>query len=159
MFHVKIPNAKVFTPLNPNAKEFQPKASPVAVPDITSPELKKVAQRKNTPYISPGDTKSSQAEFDSDDETDDDEEDDDEDHPQQRNRLLSSCSLDDFIIFEDESPKINREKASPFLIAFLAADESDDEDLGQENDPNATFFEEESEINVKAFKIIMISKK
>ena len=43
------PNAKVFTPLNPNAKEFQPKASPVPDKTITSPELKKAAQRKNTP--------------------------------------------------------------------------------------------------------------
>lgn len=152
------PNAKVFTPLNPNAKEFQPKKAAAAsvaatiVPEKKSPEvqLKNVALRKCTPFISNGVSpvevkplevdsaivESDDEIDDSDDEDDIDDEDQDQDHhSEQRKRQYSTCSLDDFIVFEDQDgPKLNREKCSPFLIAFISG--SDDEDVGQENDDN-----------------------
>ena len=143
------PNAKEFVPLNPNAKEFTPKSSAtnnIPVPEKdqsikrSSPEpvvsLKTVAQRKCTPWIPPGSSFGSSLDFelpeaqelseDSDsDEDNDDSDDSDSDGESQRNaraRLLSQCSEDGFIQFE-ESPKIkspiDTNKCSQFLKDFL----------------------------------------
>jgi len=161
------PNAKEFVPLNPNAKEFTPKSSAtqnIPVPDSikksspklikrSSPEvsLKTVAHRKCTPWIPPGSSfgsfddfelpergEVSDSEDDSDDEDDDDS--DEESHRNARARLLSQCSEDGFITFE-ESPKIkspiDTKKCSQFLKDFLAGkgeEESEEEVLENDSD-------------------------
>ena len=158
------PNAKEFVPLNPNAKEFTPKSSAtknVPVPDSikksspklikrSSPEvsLKTVAQRKCTPWIPPGSSFGSFDDFelpvrgeisDSEDDSDDDDS-EEENHRNARARLLSQCSEDGFITFE-ESPKIkspiDTKKCSQFLKDFLAGKgegESEEEVIEDDSD-------------------------
>ena len=162
------PNAKEFKPLNPNAKEFIPEASnAIQVPEQksnlesesrlcgskSSPEPKKsspklslrtVAQRKCTPWIPPGSSLGSLDDFelprgeisDSEDDSDEDPENDSKRH--RRARLLSQCSEDGFITFEEQSPKvlkkIDTQKCSQFLKDFLAGNESDEEILEDDSD-------------------------
>lgn len=166
------PNAKEFVPLNPNAKEFTPansskkfskqelspknslrkSSNQMPVPDrkSKSPEtvsLRTVAQRKCTPWIPPGSSFGSFDDFelprgelsDSDSESDDS----DQDHEQvQRARLLSQCSEDGFITFEDSSPKvkcaiekIDTQQCSQFMKDFLAGkNESETEESDYDSD-------------------------
>ena len=151
------PNAKEFVPLNPNAKEFTPKSSAtnnIPVPENnsikrSSPEpvvsLKTVAQRKCTPWIPPGSSFGSSLDFelpeaqelsedsDSDEEDSDDSDSDGESQRNARARLLSQCSEDGFIQFE-ESPKIkspiDTKTCSQFLKDFLAG--NGDPESGEE---------------------------
>jgi len=167
------PNAKAFTPLNPNAKEFHPAAAATAakvdepVPEQTIPtkqvethqntsegtitppieekvQMKKVAMRKCTPWISKSSVVIEESDHDGedDDESDEDSEDDDDFTAIRPLRSLSVCSEDNFIQFEEspKSPKIDREKCSQFLKDFLAGtpDDSDDDDDESDEDWDTT---------------------
>jgi len=141
------PNAKEFVPLNPNAKEFTPanssKKMPVPERKSKSPEivsLRTVAQRKCTPWIPPGSSFGSFDDFELprgelSDSDSDDSNDSDPDHERvQRARLLSQCSEDGFITFEDNSPKvksaiekIDTQQCSQFMKDFLAGNETESE--------------------------------
>jgi hypothetical protein len=163
------PNAKSFTPthansLNPNAKEFTPKANAgqvqeqLSVPDdpqepVTPPNepevlMKNVIQRKCTPWIPPSKSLDLNAqediEFDIEvitDDIDEDSEDSEEEfEDESRPRLLSICSDDGFIQFEDESPKVKSpcqkiKNPSEFMKKFLLGNQdSDNEDTSEDEE-------------------------
>merc|ERR1719273_120483 len=152
-------------------------SEPVTPPNEPELTLKAVNQRKCTPYVS------QKIKVNSDIDSEDIDEDFDrsdtesefgidstipEHSPSSRLRLLSVCSSEDGIHFEEQlsaSPKykIDQDKCSPFLKSFLAGEESeeesdesddDDEDWDNISDENQTDFDDDDILAMFGFPAI-----
>jgi len=158
------PNAKEFQPSSaekPDKKVEVPEdiehvQEAPKKPEVVTAEkvqYRAVNQRKCTPWIPKGTPINLSSDQDlsdlelpdditTDSDEDEEEDDDDLDDTKSRSRLLSICSSEDgFIQFDEQissSPKvltkIDKSKASPFLLNFLAAPDDDDESESEDDD-------------------------